>query len=149
MPSSPYPIAPIGGTVPLNQIPDLETYLNVSGYTLGPTVLGQWNAANGISSSQSTPFSGILGDQSGTYLGDALTGLGKFFDPFGTGKSPAANAADSTKKTISGWLGLPTIGQAIAVVIGIVFIAGGLFLLSKGPAVNVIASGVKKVATGA
>lgn len=56
---------------------------------------------------------------------------------------------EASKKSIAGWLGLPSASQAAAVIVGLIFIAGGLFLLAKGPVVNVVTRGARNLAVGA
>lgn len=73
------------------------------------------------------------------------TGLDQYGNPI-----PGNTAGGETALSkAAGWLGLPSLSQAVAIILGLVLIAGGIFLLSKGPVVQIAKGAAKDLALGA
>lgn len=77
-----------------------------------------------------------------------LYNLGKGIFDFKTGQSPAYNAAASTAQAAGNFFGfvsdIPRLGTFL---LALIIVAGGIFLLSKGPLLEVSAGAIRKAAT--
>lgn len=132
---SPLPGGGVGTT-----LPDLESYFNASGYSMNPTnaapkVLG---TTQGPVQNSSATGNKIL-DQAAGIITGIITGS--------PGAGAAVAASDNAAASGSSFFLSPTrIGTSI---VGLVLIAGGIFLLAKGPVVNIVSGAAKDLALGA
>lgn len=138
---SPLPGGGVGVT-----LPDIEGYLNRGGYSLNPNNTAPSVLPPSTPSplfNNSTAAGQTLNQAAGTLSG-ALSGIFGV-NPLGTaGAVSQGNAAGASQGSFFTQLG--RLGTAV---VGLVFIAGGLFLLAKGPAVNFVVKSGKDLALGA